>query len=935
MKKVLSLVLVLTLVLGSFSFAFAAPSDVVGTDYKDAVERLGQLKVLEGYPDGTFKPGNEITRAEFAAVVIRAKGLAAAADAAKGATGFTDVPATNWAAGYINIASKMGFVKGMGDGTFAPNSPVTYEQAVTMVMRALGYEPAAEARGGYPYGYLIVANETGLLESVKGTQGAPAPRGLVAQIVDNALEIPLMVQVSYGDRVEHIVSGTRDGVAEKTLLSELGFVKFTGRVIEANVGKEFIKIEDNKGNIKTLNAGEGFDFQNSYGLRLRVWYDNNGDVRLYTVLDTAMFDAVEHNKGGLYLYGEDDVYDLATDTKGSVIATLMLDGKKVAVDKFNADYAKVVLDTYGDVIWAEGFTLEGNVVVEKLDGNVVESYGYEELSLKGYTIVDRDGKTISVEDLKANDIVFYNSKVKFAVVYNESVTGTIEKVYQNPDSFMLDGEKYDVLYTKYLDGTVLGDLNYNVVNSIKTEDEEVTAYFDFYGNLVLLEGTRAAAAAPNVVVVIDSVKYPNRNANYFTLDVLNAEGKIVKYDLTEKEVTSIVRSALSKPAGYTLSDPDWFNLVQDVEDKVVQLNINASGKIVGITTLGTETIVDSSTTWLSTTASYVNSKVRLQDAAVVFRNDGAVTFPSGVTTGDYEDFSVTTWNKADEEFTRVESGIAYYNSLNRVVAIYATKTNATAATTSYTGLVTDVRVLRGGLKADITMKIKGEEKVITAPLTATNYSLLVEDAIVKVTVVNKTGEISSVTDLTPNVVTGKVVSTTPGSRIIKVGTTNYYLENDAVIYQDTTFRTLRFADIKVGDDVALYPIAAGSQYVNYVVVGTEEKTVEKEFTFGTGTVALITAQDASTTTVTTTVYAKDVVGVITEETVNRAEFKVADYNARRATITDVTGNVITIEVLFNTADILADDQLDLGAAAIQFKIGNTIYTNRAGSIVIE
>lgn len=839
MKKVLSLVLVLTLVLGSFSFAFAAPTDVVGTEYEDAVERLGQLGVLTGYEDGTFKPGNTITRAEFAAVVVRAKGLEAAAKASAAGTAFTDVAPGSWASGYVNVASKMGFVNGMGDGTFAPNSPVTYEQAVTMVMRALGYMPAAEARGGYPYGYLIVANETGLLEKVNGTTGAAAPRGLVAKIVDNALEIPLMVQVSYGDRVEHIISGTREGVAEKSLLSELNFTKVTGRVTEINEDKGFIRVGE-----KVLYVNDEFDFQDALGLRFRIWHDTLNNVVLYTSLDTPMFDAVEHYKGGLYFYGEDAVYDLATDTKGAVTAQLFLDGKKVDVEAFNADYAKVVLDGYGDVIWAQGFTLEGNVVVEKLDGNVVESFGYEELSLKGYTIV-KEGKTLTVADLEENDVVFYNSKVKFAVVYNNAIEGKVGKVYSTPASFELDGEKYEIGSAKYLDGKVLGNLDVNTVNSIKTEKEDVTAYVDFYGDLVLLVGTRAAAAPASVALVIDSVEYTNRGTNYYTLDVLNAEGKIVNYDLSEKEVTSIVRVALGKATNYTLVVADWEGLigVTGVEtatrtgsDKIVQLTINSSGKVTAVSAIaGTETIVDSSSTWLPTTATYVNSKAKLQGNAVVFRVDGET---------EHKYYSVTTWDKAEEEFTRVEAGTAYYNSMNNVVAIYAVETNAQAATTSYTGLVTDIRVLRGGLKADVTMEIKGEEKVITVPTSIATYSNLVEDTIVKVTVVNKTGEMSAVATITP--VTGKIVSTTPGSRIVKVGSTNYYLENDAVIYQDVTFGTLRFADLKVNDDVALYPIASGSQYVNYVVRGAAPLTPPTTITLSTF--------DSTDATVTNAVY---------------------------------------------------------------------------------
>src|SRR5690606_37055255 len=109
-KKVLSLVLALVMVLGSFSFVSAANyDDVTGTEFEKAVDRLSLLEVLEGFPDGTFKPNDTITRAQFAAVAVRAKGLADAAAASKGLpTGFTDVYVGHWAEGYVTTAAKLG-----------------------------------------------------------------------------------------------------------------------------------------------------------------------------------------------------------------------------------------------------------------------------------------------------------------------------------------------------------------------------------------------------------------------------------------------------------------------------------------------------------------------------------------------------------------------------------------------------------------------------------------------------------------------------------------------------------------------------------------------------------------------------------------------------------------------------------------------------------
>lgn len=195
-KKFLPLFLSLIMVLGSFSTALAVPTDVIGTAFEDAVERLEDLEVLEGYPDGTFRPSNNITRSEYAAVVARVTGLEQAAMNSMGTTIFGDVPANYWASGYINVSEQAGLIKGMGIyngvNTFGPQLNITYEQAVTLVVRALGYETEAMSNGGYPSGYLMIAAREGLLQDVNGTMGQPATRGLVAQLTYNALDIPLM-----------------------------------------------------------------------------------------------------------------------------------------------------------------------------------------------------------------------------------------------------------------------------------------------------------------------------------------------------------------------------------------------------------------------------------------------------------------------------------------------------------------------------------------------------------------------------------------------------------------------------------------------------------------------------------------------------------------------------------------------------------------------
>ena len=119
----------------------------------------------------------------------------AAAAGSSAAVSFTDVASNHWAAGYINWAAGLGIVNGMGDGTFAPDAPVTYEQAVKMIVCALGYESLAVKRGGYPTGYMVIASSYGVTDGVAMTPASiNATRAGVAQLIYNALEAPLMVE---------------------------------------------------------------------------------------------------------------------------------------------------------------------------------------------------------------------------------------------------------------------------------------------------------------------------------------------------------------------------------------------------------------------------------------------------------------------------------------------------------------------------------------------------------------------------------------------------------------------------------------------------------------------------------------------------------------------------------------------------------------------
>ncbi|HHX69991.1 MAG TPA: S-layer homology domain-containing protein, partial [Gallicola sp.] len=223
LKTVTALLVVFTMMLGTV--AFAAFEDVKGTNVEESVTTLAALGIISGYEDGTFGPDRTITRAEFAAVVTRALGLGDSG-AEKTPTKFSDVPEEHWASGYVSLASSMGIIVGHGDGTFGPDDEVTYEQAIKMLVCALGYEPAAVASGGYPTGYMVVASQERITRGATGTPGQPALRGVVAQLTYNALDVVLMIQTGFGR--DPIYEKNPDG---RTLLNDkLDVMKIYGKV---------------------------------------------------------------------------------------------------------------------------------------------------------------------------------------------------------------------------------------------------------------------------------------------------------------------------------------------------------------------------------------------------------------------------------------------------------------------------------------------------------------------------------------------------------------------------------------------------------------------------------------------------------------------------------------------------------------------------------
>lgn len=190
-KKILFICTIVILCIGSVVSAATSFSDVKNTKYEEAVENLVSLKIVNGFEDNTFKPKNNVTRAQLSKMLVISMGMEdEVTSAGKKFLNFNDVLSSYWGYGYIKVASDKKLVKGYTDGKFKPDGTVTYAEATAMVVRALGYEDVIKKSSlTWPNNYMSYANDNLKLFNGISTFKAndTATRGDIALLLWNAL----------------------------------------------------------------------------------------------------------------------------------------------------------------------------------------------------------------------------------------------------------------------------------------------------------------------------------------------------------------------------------------------------------------------------------------------------------------------------------------------------------------------------------------------------------------------------------------------------------------------------------------------------------------------------------------------------------------------------------------------------------------------------
>ncbi len=197
MKKFLSLILALLMLISPMSLYAEGEITTEGSDevtpyvMKTEEKILASLEIID--PEN-FDGRKPVTRAEFVVSVMKLCGLG---EIPPQNTNFSDIPSDATYSGAVKTATDLKIINGFGDGTFRPDTTITTEQAAKIVLSATGFDVYAASYGGYPGGYLTIAAVNGLLKRVSVGDYLECNWSDGAMILYNALTMDILQQSEF------------------------------------------------------------------------------------------------------------------------------------------------------------------------------------------------------------------------------------------------------------------------------------------------------------------------------------------------------------------------------------------------------------------------------------------------------------------------------------------------------------------------------------------------------------------------------------------------------------------------------------------------------------------------------------------------------------------------------------------------------------------
>lgn len=539
-KFMASVIALATVAAQATAFASILPEEIVGTKYEEPIQVLSALKIMVGDDNGKLRLDDTIKRSEVAKMVVHAMGMDHLAESSKGISKFPDVDTSHWANGYINVAHTHGLVVGDDTGYFRPDSRITFEEAMTIFVRATGYEPLALSKGGYPNGYVAAAGENGLADDVAGTLKQGITRGNVAVLANNALLVNLMERKGFGANETYEIT-------EKTLLEDkLDVKKLSGQITatgstsidgesslqkgQVKIGSDVFETAYNISNMLGYNV-DYFVKENDKGRDEVILAIPKKNANAITEITSDQFEKITEKNS----YKAIEYYKTPSTSK-STFATLEGDAKLIyngksetysddLVDMTDKSGKIGLLDTdsngRADIVFVMDYY---NMVVDEVTSThkIVDKYGAPTLKLdpedENLSFRIMNGvQEIALSDLKEYDVLSVAASLDKEIyeieVSRKTVSGKITAI--DEEGYYIGGTAYKIA------DNYEGTLNLN---------NEGLFYLDVFGKIAAVDID--STVSNNYAYLIKA--YTNSDTEETTLRLFTKDGKEITLKTTTK-----------------------------------------------------------------------------------------------------------------------------------------------------------------------------------------------------------------------------------------------------------------------------------------------------------------------------------------------------------------------------------------------------------------
>lgn len=800
-RKFISLAVVFTMLCSLLFPAFSYANDIEGTKYEEAIVKLAALNTIKGYEDGSFKPENTITRAELATIITFVLGLQDAADLAKETpTRFSDVKTNEWYTGYINIAANENVISGYPDGTFKPSENVSYSEAVTMLVNALGLKQVVDKSGGtWPSNYMSKASQLGITKVLSSVNGsAKAIRGDVFLMAWETLLQNKWGATGFNDQGEITY-----GNLGKTLLEEKypDYVYNNNGKMEAKYFEEIL-VTNTPATKDSLKANQIEIELDDIANMLGITSTSASDTKPYKVTNDKIVVCLPENvdassllgKEVTIFFGKDNcvAYIGATsdalsrgelETIDSTNAKVKVDGTKYtltsdadlyinnveitdAITGIDNDdvatklsYLETLTDDMDGIIKAD-MLLNSSNKVTSLQISIAgtfnislansEKYEFEQFIVKNVrsdsTLVDLNGtrkfKTEDIDDEDSDVIVMKNGSIakaedievgnvvmtaknpdgniRLITVTDEVVTGNLDKV-SSKYALKINGTTYkqgaNAMMSTEDDMDEVEALSSDISTLI---DSEVSLHLDSNGNYVLAMGESEVTLARQYGIVArtpqaSDIMYDDNDEPYLRLQIIDKDGNKIAYRVegdTDEEFKQVKDGNIVKVT--PTSGNDWTDelLTAFTKGTFISFSTNSSGRTISVqnltklenatnapanvemdstTTLSKLTIPDTNEAVKDSTKSFKDSAGKTyyitKDTVILNQNAGKLEVVDGWST------LVSNANEA-ENMLRNTSPLAVYSTNTRIVKYLIINDDGTnyQATQDKYGVITDISV---------------------------------------------------------------------------------------------------------------------------------------------------------------------------------------------------------------------------------------------------